>query len=159
MTSAEGHVETYVTTTFPADNGFQRTESIAGIGTRQIELFPQTYRRVTTPGGLSSYQELGEDPRFGWLSPIITSSQIGDAVSGQVWTQSFDTSSAVFNTNNLLKLRASTTTRTINGKPWTTSYDGATRTTTMRSPLGREAQVTRNNVEPYTTTRAAECRR
>ena len=51
MTSAEGHVETYVTTTFPADNGFQRTESIAGIGTQQVEMFPRSYRRVATPGG------------------------------------------------------------------------------------------------------------
>jgi YD repeat-containing protein len=62
MTSAEGHVETYDVTTFPADNGFQRTESIAGIGTQQVEIFPKSYRRVATPGGLSSYQSLGEDP-------------------------------------------------------------------------------------------------
>jgi RHS repeat-associated protein len=154
MTSAEGHVETYATTTFPADNGFQRTESIAGIGTQHVELFPQAYRRVTTPGGLSSYQSLGEDPRFGWLSPVMTSSQIRNALSGQVLTQSFATSSAVFDATDLLRLHAAETTHTIDAKPWTTSYDGTTRTTTLRSPLGRVTQVTRNDADQMTAIQA-----
>jgi YD repeat-containing protein len=154
MTSAEGHVETYVTTTFPADNGFQRTESIAGIGTQQVEMFPRSYRRVATPGGLSSYHSLGEDPRFGWLSPIMTSSDIRNDLSGQVLTQSFATRSADFDANDLLTLHAAETTHTINGKPWATAYDGTTRTYTSRSPLGRVAQVTVNAADQITALQA-----
>jgi YD repeat-containing protein len=154
MTSAEGHVEIYATTTYPADNGFQRPETIAGIGTQQVEMFPKAYRRVATPGGLSSYQSLGEDPRFGWLSPVMTSSQIRNDFSGEVLTQSIDTRSAVFDANDLLRLHSSVATHTIDAKLWTTSYDGTTKTYTLRSPLGRVAQVTLNDVDQITAMQA-----
>ena len=41
-------------------------------------------------------------------------------------------------------------THTIDAKPWTTSYDGTTKTYTIRSPLGRVAQVTMNDVDQIT---------
>ena len=86
----------------------------------------------------------------------MTSSDIRNDLSGQVLTQSFATRSADFDANDLLTLHAAETTHTINGKPWATAYDGTTRTYTIRSPLGRVAQVTVNVADQITALQAGD---
>lgn len=108
---------------------------------RQTTYLPDGTQQVLLPNGMA--QILGEagDPRFGMMAPIVASSTLSTP-SGLRYEATFSRTVTLAGPTQSLSLTTQIDTTTINGRTFTDSYDAATRTFTLNSPLGRIGQTT-----------------
>ena len=93
------------------------------------------------PDGTTATQQLGPDPRFGMLAPVPAALTLRTP-GGLVHTQTTSRQVTLADARDLTRVRTATETVTINGKTFTRTYDGATKTVTIRSPMGRQTTAT-----------------
>jgi YD repeat-containing protein len=95
----------------------------------------------TAPDGTVVIQKLGPDPRFGMAVPVTASLRV-QTPNGLVQTQTTSRTAILSNTDDPASLGTATETFTLNGKSFTRTYDAASKTVTVRTPLGRQAVAT-----------------
>ena len=93
----------------------------------------QSSTTTTVPDGTTTSVTVGPDPRFGALSPVVTS-EVTTLPSGLSSTTSVARTATLDTSSALTQWTEATT---VNGNTWTTAYDVATRTFTATSPMGR----------------------
>ncbi len=93
---------------------------------------------TTVPDGTTTTTTVGPDPRFGALSPVVTS-QVTTLPSGLASTTAVTRTATLDSSSALAEWTEATTT---NGNTWTTAYDVAAKTFTTTSPMGRQTTTT-----------------
>jgi len=109
-----------------------RTETVTGPDGKSV---------TTYPDGTTVTVESGPDPRFGMLAPLPKRRTI-TTPTGLTGTITFERAVELVDPHNPLSLTTQTDTLTIDGRTFTTSYDGATRTLSSTSPAGRTRTIT-----------------
>ena len=132
-TSAEGRTHTYNVVTSPDTS--ESREIVAPDGTTSKFTFADVITTATAPDGSKTASVTGADPRFGMQSPFTVSST---TTAGGQTMKVFATRTATLSNNaDPFSVTRLTSTLTINGASWSSTYDKPTLTETTRSPLGR----------------------
>lgn len=113
------------------DSSGGRTESLRGTDGSQ---------QITYPDGTELVDQVGPDPRFGMLAPIIRSRTV-TTPGGLSFLVTSDRQAVLSDQNNPLSLLQLTTTVIINGRTFKTVFDAATRETTITTPEGRQTVI------------------
>jgi RHS repeat-associated protein len=108
---------------------------------RQIEENADGSIVTTEPSGAGSTVQLGPDPRWSMQAPVAAT-QVLTTSGGLRETVSTTEKATLANPDDLLSLATLTSQTSINGSTYSTTYDGATRTITSASPLGRQETLT-----------------
>src|SRR4029079_7809736 len=82
---------------------------------------------TTYPDGTVVSTTLGPDPRWGMRAPVAASRTVR-APSGKVQTTITQRTATLATAGDVLSLRALGQTTTVNGQPYTSAYDAASRT-------------------------------
>ena len=136
VTSALGRSTTYLVERPPSggmrrvnidSSGLQGTTEIGINGTRRIAYADGTVTSVT----------VGPDPRFGTQAPVARTLSFSTP-SGLTSVIQEDRTVALASPLDLLTLSRATNTLTINGRPYTRTFDAASMTITNRTPMGRQ---------------------
>ena len=136
VTSALGRSTTYLVERPPSggmrrvnidSSGLQGTTEIGINGTRRIAYADGTVMSVTA----------GPDPRFGTQAPLARTLSFSTP-SGLTSVIQEDRTVALASPLDLLTLSRATNTLTINGRPYTRTFDAASMTITNRTPMGRQ---------------------
>lgn len=90
---------------------------------------------TTLPNGVTESQTYGPDPIWGLQSPVVTSATLKQGSLTMTRTGSRATTLAT--PGNPFSVATQTDTDTINGRVYTTTFTGATRTNTYKSPVNR----------------------
>lgn len=112
----------------PAGNMISTTEGHDGVTT------------VQHPDGSVETTSLAADPRFGMTAPYVASS-VTELPSGLTRTLTRSLT-ATEDATNPVAAGSWASSLTVDGRTWTTTYDGATRTYTRTTPLGRTTHTT-----------------
>ena len=139
LTTALDRVSTYLVET-PADGSTHRADT-APDGTRTDLLIGADASRTTTgPDGTVTTLLQGPDPRFG-MQAAIPSSLTVRTPAGLTSTVTTNRSTLT-DPNNSLSLATQTDTVILNGRTYTSTYDGTLRQFTNRSPANRQVTST-----------------
>jgi RHS repeat-associated protein len=125
-----------------------RIENLSTGDKRNVNIFPNGLQAETlyrtdgthqtlSPDGTLTVGTLGPDPRFGMQAPIAQSFSVS-VPSGLSMTTNMTRTVTLSDPNDPLSLQTKNDTVTINGQPFTSSYNGTARRYTTRSPVGRE---------------------
>ena len=138
-TTALGRVTTYEVGTAPNGDRSRFNTFPSGLGAAVMMGIDGT-RTVTRVDGTSVATTLGPDPRFGMLvaQPVGRTVRMPSGLSRVVATS---TSATLSDPNDPFSLASETQTITINGRPFTVTFDPATRSVTRTSPLGRTSMA------------------
>ena len=98
-------------------------------------------RKLTSPDGTVETSSEGPDPRWGMQAPVVTS-LVRTTPGGLRETVSGSRSATLANPIDPMSLQTLTDTATINGRTFTSKYDGSTRTITSTSAAGRTGTTT-----------------
>ena len=150
VTMASGEARTRV---------YSAVDALGAQGTVGPELLGNRQRSVTTPDGLVVTSQidsqgnssvfspdgtvvqttLAPDPRFGMAAPFVASQTV-TTPSGLLRSTS-TTRAATLNADGHLSLASQTETTVVNGNTSTITYDAASRTSIVTSPLGRQTTI------------------
>jgi len=120
-----------------ADNTIKRTNTFPD-GTANILIYGRSgSQSFTQADGTQVFSQLGPDPRFGMMSPLLESYQ-KITPNGLIMNYSTARSASLNETNNLLHPEALQSTQTINGVTYTKSFNATENTITRTTPEGRE---------------------
>jgi RHS repeat-associated protein len=97
--------------------------------------FQSGLEQITLPSGMITTTQSNPDPRFGLQDPLTVTTQ--QTPSGLLRTETNARTATLSNANDPLGLTSQTTTRTINGKTWTSAYNASLRRLIDTSPVGR----------------------
>jgi RHS repeat-associated protein len=95
----------------------------------------------TSPDGTITTWTLSADPRFGVQSPVTSSTTVMTP-SGLTSTSAITRNVTLSDPTNPFSVQSATTTYTLNGNAWTSTFDSTGMTQTIRSPVGRQAVTT-----------------
>ncbi len=114
------------------------TRTVTGIdGVAVVSVLDASGTQTTTyPEGTVVSQKLGPEPRFGMAAPIPTQ-QVVKLPSGKHLSLSMSRTVALASDSDPLSVTTIEDVVTRNGKAWKRVYDGATRTLTTTTPMGR----------------------
>src|SRR6266545_4154300 len=90
------------------------------------------------PDGSAASTTSAPDPRFGMLVPINSLT----LTTGSKTLQLTRSRSANFDPNNVLAINSARETFAVNGKSWTSTYNGVSRVMLQQSPKGRTSSTT-----------------
>lgn len=130
------------------------------INTLPTGLQTQTTRGVdgtTTsimPDGSTNTLTEGPDPRWGMLAPLASSATL-TLPGGQSATSSLAQSVTLTDTENPFSVSAMTSSASLNGDTYTSSYNGVTHTFTTTTPVGRSATQVIDGFGRLTSSQAA----
>jgi len=126
--------------------GALRRTVVQADGTKTIDVTaPDGSEQITDATGTVSIVTHGADPRWGMLSPTTSSATVSTP-GGKQLSASQTVTTTLTDPQNPLTLSAKTDAFTINGRVHTSTYTGATRTTTDTSPAGRQQTVVINTL-------------
>jgi RHS repeat-associated protein len=131
-TTAEGRSEQYGVQVL-ADTTARR-DHIAPDGTQTHLFFVDGGTNSTSSDGTTTNSRTTADARFGMRAPISGASTV---VAGGHTMRFTHTQSVTPSAVNPLAVASVTDALSVNGRTWTTTYDGATRTALLTSPEGR----------------------
>jgi RHS repeat-associated protein len=109
---------------------------------------------VTMPDGTIVTQALSPDPRFGMLSPIVSTTR--RTPSGLTRVESSSRTAVLSDPLDLLSLTSHTEQRVLNGRVYTNFFDASTRSFTTTSPSLRQAVATLNANAHLESSRVAD---
>ncbi|MFZ5723956.1 MAG: RHS repeat-associated core domain-containing protein [Pseudomonadota bacterium] len=139
MTSAEGRVERHLTENLIS--GEQRRTNTAADGTVSVSLLKTDgTTQTTSPDGTIATSVEGPDPRFGMQAPISKSATV-KVPSGLTSSATTTRTATLANILDPLSLTAETTTTTVNGRAFVSTYAAATRQYTFTSSLNRSTTL------------------
>ena len=104
----------------------------------QTVIYTDGSRKTTLPNGTEIDAVQGPDPRFGMLAPILAS-YTRTSPGGITTNRSLARQVVLSDPADILSVVSITDTRTVNGRTFTTVYDGATKTFTSTTAEGRTA--------------------
>jgi RHS repeat-associated protein len=107
----------------------------------------------TLPDGTSYATTEAPDPRWGMQSPVQTSHTATNGTLSTNFTASRKVT--LSNPSNLFSLATETDTEAINGRAYTTTFDGSTRTFVHSSPMGRTVTAILDPLERIVSTQVA----
>jgi RHS repeat-associated protein len=137
--TAEGQTATYEVE-YLADGSVKRTNvSPTGQLTRD-NTSANGQRSRTAPDGSTSSVTLGADPRFGMAAPVATTTTVANG--SLVLTQTSSRQATLLDPADILSLATLSTTTSLNGTIWQTTWTTANRTMVTRSPAGRTFTTT-----------------
>ena len=143
MTSGEGR-----TTTFKVrseSNGDYLREVIRPDGSQSSTLQKAGGSEVENQGdGTVITREIGPDPRFGMMSPVVTSQTIVTP-DGLTNVRTVDKQASLADSSDVLSLQTLTETHTSNNRSHLKTYDAQTKMDTLLSPEGRETTLQYND--------------
>ncbi|MBI4702425.1 MAG: hypothetical protein HY744_15000 [Deltaproteobacteria bacterium] len=93
------------------------------------------------PDGMNLSLKSGPDPRFGMLAPLVASRTVSTP-GGKTLMQTLARVATLSDPADPLSVTAQTDTLGINGRSFTRSFDRASRTLTLTTPLGRQTGTT-----------------
>jgi RHS repeat-associated protein len=140
LTRASGRKTTYEIDNLPDGSSRRTNTDPSGLKTQKI-LQGNAVTKSISSDGTSVETVDGPDPRFGMQAPITTSATI-KTPAGLSSTITRDEKVTLANPTDPLSVTSSTSTTKVNGNSWTSTYDAATKKTTMRSPEGRQSALT-----------------
>jgi YD repeat-containing protein len=135
LTSALGRVNTYAVERSPTGNTRRVNTDPDGLQS-VTEIGTDGRRRTTAADGMVTTLTQGPDPRFGIQAPRIHSFEV-TTPGGLTATVTGTRTVGLANPLDLLSLTHQTDTITMNGRPFTSIYDAASRTVTSQTPMGR----------------------
>jgi RHS repeat-associated protein len=136
LTTALGRKNTYEVDNLPDGSSRRTNTDPSGLKIEGL-IGADGTRKVTAADGTTVSTVEGPDPRFGMQAPITKSATV-TTPGGLTYLMTNDSRIALTNTNNPSSIRTITDTTTVNGNSWTSTYDAATKTTTTKSPEGRQ---------------------
>jgi RHS repeat-associated protein len=140
-TNAVGGTRSYGVEFLP--DGNTRRTSVDGRGFVTTTLIgTDGTRTVTTPDGTVTTTVYGPDPRFGMLSPVVTSQTVRLPSGLTSTTTGSRTATFAIANDTSSPLRTLTDTVTVNGKTFSSVYDATARTVTTTSAEGRTTVTT-----------------
>lgn len=139
VTTAEGRTTRYLFEHLPT--GATRYLNTFPDGTQtEVHEFGGT-REISYADGTSVTITEGPDPRFGMMSPVITSATLSTP-DGLNLVIGGSRSAVLTDPADPMSLETLTTTSTVNGRTTNSVYEAATRTITETSPAGRQIVAT-----------------
>ncbi|MGD9171017.1 MAG: hypothetical protein PVI97_13280, partial [Candidatus Thiodiazotropha sp.] len=143
MTSAEGRSTQYHIESLPTHDRLRTITSPAGGVT--VHIAKASGEQVTTyPDGTISKAQMGLDPRFGMLAPILTSAT-SETPSGLISTFTRERTASLGNSLDSQSLETLTDTITSNGRVSTREYNADNNTWTTTSAAGRISSMQIND--------------
>jgi RHS repeat-associated protein len=137
-TTGLGRLTNHLIETLPV--GDRRQTDTDPDGTQTVRLIKQDGSRQTTlANGVVDTLVEGPDPRFSMLAPVASTA--GVQTPGGLNRQTTESRTVLTSPANVLALVSKTDVRTINGRSFTTTYDGPTRTVTNTSATGRQTTL------------------
>ncbi len=140
LTSALGRERLYESKRY-LDGEFLRTQTAADGTVTESRLTPDGLKVTTTADGTLIETEQKPDDRFGMIAPVTTMTRI-TTPGGLVHSTRGSRAVEMANANDLLAPTHLTETTTVNGRPFTSVYDGVSRTFTATSPASRITTAT-----------------
>lgn len=140
-TTAEGRVSTYQVED-SGDGVVTRTNS-GCCGATTATIIPDGTTTISFANGMTRSETIGQDPRFGNTAPVVQASNI-TTPGGLSFSTTGSHQVALSNAEDLLSVETTTDTMTINGRTFTQTYDGATHTTEILTPEGRQSVTMRD---------------
>jgi RHS repeat-associated protein len=139
-------------TTPPGRAATHLVDNLAGGGQRRVDAFPggptiehrieaDGSQELLLPDGMRVSQVDGPDPRFGMSAPVLTSRTVttpAGVTSSLTATRVVTLSDPL----NPLSVQSLASTLTVNGRPYTSTFDAASRTITDTTPAGRQVVTT-----------------
>ena len=136
LTTALGRSTTYLVERPPS--GGMRRVNIDPSGLQSAtEIGIDGTRRITYADGTVTSVTAGPDPRFGTQAPLAKAFSLSTP-SGLTSVIQEARSVVLTSPLDLLKLSHATNTLTVNGRPYTRTFDAASMTITNRTPMGRQ---------------------
>lgn len=135
LTTTENRVRTYATEVRPDGSTIRRTGNADGT-TTVVERAPGQSEVRQLANGTVVRATNGTDPRFGAVSPLVADEST-TTPSGLSKRVLHSRTVSLSNPTNPLSLVQQVDTRTINGRPFTSTYNASAREAVSRSPLGR----------------------
>ncbi len=140
LSTALGRVWSYRVEKLPT--GAEQRTNTHPSGLQTLTLFgTDGSQRVTSPNGTVATLVPGPDARFSMQAPVIRTFQV-KTPGGLTSTLTETRTATLANPLDLLSLSRATDTVTLNGRPYTSTFDAASRTITRRTPSGRETVST-----------------
>jgi YD repeat-containing protein len=138
LTTAEDRVTSYQVAELPA-GGTERTNTFPTGLQSSVQRGTDGTRTTTLPSGMVTDRTDGPDWRFGMLAPVAAQRQtVTPAALTLTVTETREGETAP---GDLLTVASETRTVTVNGLPFTRTYDGATRTLVETTPEGRTRTI------------------
>ena len=139
VTTAEGRVSRYRQEHLAT--GEERSTTIDTDGLQSVAVkTPDGTRTVTLKDGSQITTAIEPDPRFGMQAPMIKSASV--TTGGLTSSTTLSRTATLSDSANPLSLTQLTTTATVNGHPYTVSFDTASRGLTRTTPEGRQTVTT-----------------
>ena len=138
MTSAQGRQTIYSSATTAAGSSRTVTEP-DGLSSQTTTDMAGTETTVL-PQGVITTMSQAPDPQFGMMAPYVSSMSVRQSQTSPLFYSMSTTKTATPASGAVNR----TETTSINGKISTTTYNAATRTTTITSPMGRHTVLTRD---------------
>jgi RHS repeat-associated protein len=140
LVSALGRAYTYAVDLFPTGDTRRVNTDPRGLQTI-MERGTDGRHRVTSPDSTVMMLTTGPDPRFGMQAPGVSSLTVATPrglTSTLTETRSVTLTSAL----DIQSLSSATTTVTLNGRAYTSTFNAASRKITSRTPAGRQRVTT-----------------
>ena len=136
LTTALGRSSTYLVER-PSSGGLRRVNIDPSGLQSATEIAIDGARRITYPDGTVTSVTTGPDPRFGTQAPLAKTLSLSTP-SGLTSVMQETRSVILTSPLDLLQLSHATNTLTVNGRPYTRTFDAASMTVTNRTPMGRQ---------------------
>jgi RHS repeat-associated protein len=136
MTTALGRVTAYEVEKL-SNGDIRRRQTDSSSALTETVNHADGSRQVTYADGTVAIQIDGPDPRFGMQAPFAKSLSLATP-GGLKLPLAVTRAATLQDPANLLSLTALTSSATLNGRTFTSNYDGVARTVTTTTPVGRQ---------------------